>query len=86
MPCISQFFGVMIYMYFNDHSPPHFHAEYGEFESVYVIDTLDVLRGRLPRRAHGMVIEWALAHREELRDNWDRARRKVSLQAIEPLD
>lgn len=34
MPSISSFFGVVIYMYFNDHSPPHFHAEYGEFEAV----------------------------------------------------
>jgi hypothetical protein len=43
MPRISQFFGVVIYMYFNDHRPPHFHAEYGEFEAVYAIDTLDIL-------------------------------------------
>ncbi len=37
MPRISQFFGVVIYMYYNDHPPPHFHAEYGEFEAVYTI-------------------------------------------------
>jgi hypothetical protein len=48
MPSISRFFGLVIYMYFNDHSPPHFHAEYGEWEAVYVIDTLDNLRGELP--------------------------------------
>jgi hypothetical protein len=34
MPRISKFFGVVIFMYFNDHLPPHFHAEYGEFEAV----------------------------------------------------
>ena len=86
MPRISQFFGVAIYMYHNDHSPPHFHAEYGEEEAVYTIDTLDVLRGRLPRRAHNMVIEWALEHRAELRANWDRAREQIPLEPIEPLD
>ena len=73
-------------MYYNDHLPPHFHAEYGEFEAVYEIDTLDVLRGELPRRAHALVIEWASAHRSELRDNWARARGELPLQDIKPLD
>lgn len=86
MPRISEFFGVVIYMHFNDHLPPHFHAEYGEFEAVYTIEMLDTLRGNLPRRAHSMVVEWALAHRAELRANWDRAREQRPLQQIEPLD
>ena len=86
MPRISEFFGVTISMYFNDHSPPHFHAEYGEFEAVYTVDTLDILRGSLPRRAHSMVVEWALARRAELRTNWDRAREQLALEQIEPLD
>ena len=83
---LSQFFGVVIYMYHNDHLPTHFHAEYGEFEAVYAIDTLDILRGRLPRRAHSMVVEWALLHRDELRANWNRAREQTPLEEIEPLD
>ncbi|HKZ55007.1 MAG TPA: DUF4160 domain-containing protein [Anaerolineales bacterium] len=86
MPSISRFFGVTIYMYFNDHSPPHFHAEYVESEAVYVIDTLDILRGQLPRRAHSMVVEWALAHRPELRANWERSREHVPLEQIAPLE
>ena len=86
MPQVSEFFGVVIYMYFNDHAPPHFHAEYGEFEATYNIDTLDILRGQLPRRAHGMVVEWALEHRPELRDNWERARCQLPLETIAPLD
>jgi len=86
MPRISQFFGVVIYMYFNDHMPPHFHAEYGDSEAVYAIDTLDILRGQLPRRAHSMVVEWALAHRAELRINWERAREQLPLEEIAPLD
>ncbi len=31
MPEISRFFGIVIKTYYNDHFPPHFHAEYGEF-------------------------------------------------------
>jgi hypothetical protein len=73
-------------MYHNDHLPSRFHAEYGEFEAVYAIDTLDILRGQLPRRAQNMVIEWALLRRAELRDNWNRAREQRPLEQIEPLD
>ncbi len=86
MPSVSQFFGVIIYMYFNDHTPAHFHAEYGELEAVYEIDTLEIMRGELPRRAHGMVIEWALAHRAELRSDWEQARQHLPLERIAPLD
>ena len=86
MPQISQFFGIVIYMYFNEHLPSHFHAEYGEAEAVYRIDTLDVIRGKLPRRAHALVVEWATLHRTELRADWDRARQAVPLLEIEPLD
>ncbi|MBK6770743.1 MAG: DUF4160 domain-containing protein [Ignavibacteria bacterium] len=28
MPEISRFYGIIIRMYFKDHAPPHFHAEY----------------------------------------------------------
>lgn len=86
MPQVSQFFGVVIYMYFSDHAPPHFHAEYGEDEAVYAIETLELLRGGLPRRAHGLVMEWASLHREELRANWVRARKGERLATITPLD
>lgn len=57
MPQISQFFGIVIFMYYSDHAPPHFHAEYGEDEAVYSIETLERIRGGLPRRAHGLVLE-----------------------------
>jgi hypothetical protein len=47
---------------------------------------LEILRGRLPRRSHALVVEWATLHRAELRENWDRARRQVPVMEIEPLD
>ena len=37
---ISRFLGIVIYMYFNEHSPPHFHAEYNEFKASIAINTL----------------------------------------------
>ena len=86
MPQISNFFGIVIYMYYSDHAPPHFHAEYGEDEAVYTIETLELLRGKLPRRAHGLVIEWASLYRAELRANWALARAGNRLIFITPLE
>jgi hypothetical protein len=54
MPRISQFSGIVIYTQFNDHSLAHFHTEYGEFEAVYTIDTLEIPRGiASPRAQYG---------------------------------
>ena len=71
---------------YNDHAPPHLHAEYGEHEAVYLIETLEIMRGGLPRRAHGMVMEWASLYRQELRHNWGRASSMRPLHTIQPLE
>lgn len=86
MPSVSRFFGITIYMYFNDHLPPHFHAEYGGSEALYEIETLRVYSGRLPRRVHSLVIEWADSCRHELMVNWVLARQGRPVNDIAPLD
>lgn len=86
MPEISRFFGIVIKMYFNEHIPPHFHAEYGEYVAEISIETLEVLRGYLPHRVLGLVLEWAAIHRDELRTNWIYARTKEPLSPIAPLE
>ena len=86
MPRISEFFGIVIAMYFNDHAPPHFHAKYAEHEATFGIDALGVLEGSLPRRAKGLVEEWAALHRDELAANWDLARQGRPLNRIDPLE
>ena len=58
MPEISRFYGIVIKMYFDDHDPSHFHAEYAEDEAVISIETLAVIAGRLRPRALGLVAEW----------------------------
>ena len=73
-------------MYFNDHSPAHFHAQYGECEALFEIETLSILRGSLPRRAMVLVLEWAALHRQELRADWELARRGTPLESIAPLE
>lgn len=37
MPEISRFFGIVIYMFFNDHNPPHFKAVYQDFEANFLL-------------------------------------------------
>ena len=86
MPEISRFLGIIIRMHFNDHAPPHFHAEYAGEDVVIEIATLSMTRGRLPRRVHALVVEWALLHREALTADWERARRGLPLERIDPLD
>jgi hypothetical protein len=56
-------------MFWREHGPPHFHATYAEHEATIAIETLDILAGDLPRRAKGLVLEWAEEHRDELREN-----------------
>lgn len=85
MPRISEFYGIVIAMYFNDHAPPHFHAVYGGHEGVVEIGSLRMLAGSLPIRALRLVREWADLHRSELLANWERARAQEPLSSIEAL-
>jgi hypothetical protein len=73
-------------MYYDDHDPPHFHVYYQDDEAILRIDTLEIVRGELPRRALVLVLEWALAHRPELRSNWNRAENGEPLSPIAPLE
>lgn len=86
MPEISRFFGIVIAMFYNDHSPPHFHARYGEQHAVIGIESLALLEGRLPPRAMGLVMEWAALHQAELTEDWKLARDQVALRPIAPLE
>ena len=86
MPEISRFFGLIITMFYNDHPPPHFHVRYGEQRALIAIDSLTVLEGHLSPRALGLVIEWAVRHRQELVADWELARRNSPLNPIAPLE
>ena len=86
MPTISTFYGTTIRMFYDDHAPPHFHAQYGEFKAEIAIETLQVLAGQLPRRALAMTLEWATSHRAELREDWELCRQHKQPQQIQPLE
>jgi hypothetical protein len=86
MPTLSSFFGIVISMYWNDHQPPHFHARYAENEVVIGLETLELEAGHLPRRAMGLVLEWAGEHRAELWENWERVQNQQPILPIAPLE
>lgn len=86
MPEISRFLGIVIKMFFDDHNPPHFHAEYDRDVALIDIRNLSVFSGRLPPRVIGLVIEWASVHQKELFVDWDRARAQHELLKIAPLE
>jgi hypothetical protein len=86
MPTISTFLGIVIRMYHRDHAPPHFHAFYQEHEAKIDIETLETIVGFLPRRALGLVLDWAELHQEELRNNWTLAQQRKSISNIKPLE
>jgi hypothetical protein len=85
MPVISRFFGIMVFMNWRDHAPPHFHAKYGDDEVIVEIDTGEVT-GSMNRRALSMVQEWRQLRRRELAENWMLAEQRRPLNRIPPLE
>lgn len=86
MPEISRFLGIVIAMYYNDHAPPHFHAQYGEKEMRVSLIDGELLSGNFPRRAERLVLEWYELHRDELLADWALAQERKPLLKIEPLE
>jgi hypothetical protein len=72
-------------MFFEEHAPPHFHAQYGEHKAAINILTLELEEGKLPRRALNLVLDWAELHRDELLSDWDKCRAHQQPDKIEPL-
>lgn len=73
-------------MYFDEHNPPHFHANYGEYNAVISIKDFLVLEGILPSRVLGLVIEWASLHQAELLKDWNLLEKGLTPEKIKPLE
>jgi hypothetical protein len=81
MPEISRFYGIIIYMFFNDHNPPHFKVKYGDFEANILISNGGILDGDLPVSRLKLVAAWAEIHKQELMEMWE----SKEFHKIEPL-
>lgn len=85
MPEISRFLGIVVFMNFKDHNPPHFHAMYGDYQIIVEINT-GVVEGKFPKRALSLLMEWYEIHRDELLKNWETLKNKGSYEKITPLE
>lgn len=77
--------GIVIRMFYDDHPPPHFRAEYGNYKAQLDLKKLELIEGELPPRIRAVVIRWATEHRTELLDNWERREERKPLAKIEPI-
>ena len=86
MPEVSRFFGIIIRMFYDEHNPPHFHAEYQGAKAVFDFDG-NLLQGDLgSKTARKLIRDWIDLHRDELIEDWERARQDETLRKIAPLD
>jgi hypothetical protein len=86
VPRISFFYGIGIWMYWNEgiHGRPHFHARYGDHQASVALDG-EIIVGSLPATAQRLVRDWVAIHEDELAENWRRAMDGEALEGIDPL-
>lgn len=86
MPIISAFFGILRRMFYKEHDPPHFHAEYQGHQGKFGFDGKMIVGNIYSRAAQRLIREWASVHRRELEANWERMKAGRPLERIEPLE
>ena len=81
---LCRFDRITISIHWDDHNPPHFHAEHGEFVVTVEISTIKVDRGRFPSRMSRRLLRWAGEHQRELMTAWDDVSAGRSPRKIDP--
>ncbi len=87
MPSISDFYGIKIYMYWNDneqHNTPHIHAFYAEFQASMDLSG-NIVSGNLPKTAKKLTKKWILENKAILEYAWMRAKAKQPIPKIKGL-
>ncbi len=86
MPIVSRFFGIIIRMYYNEHNPPHLHAEYQGRNAIFDFSG-NIVKGSLSSKtATRLVRDWIDLHASELEKDWLLAQSGKELENISPLD
>ena len=86
MPEISRFYGIRILIYFDDHPPSHFHAEYGEYEAIFSIEDGQMLDGELPKTAKKLIKKWYKLQKERILKVWEQIQNDEVFEKVPPLD
>lgn len=87
MPIISQFYGIIVSMYFNEnnkHNLPHIHVRYNEYKASYDFEA-NVLNGNLPVKQTKLIEAWIIIHKEELITLWRLMEEEGRIFKIKPL-
>jgi hypothetical protein len=86
MPVVSVFFGIVVTMFYNDHDPPHFHAEYQGQRGKFDLNGEIIVGSIRSKTALRLIREWTLLHRLDIEANWENTKLGRSLERIRPLD
>ena len=87
LPIISQFYGIIVSMFFNDterHHKPHIHVQYAEYHCVFDFDG-NILVGNIPNKQRKIVEAWIALRQEELNALWKVVQDGTGSFYIEPL-
>ena len=74
MPTISNFYGIVIVMYFRnkEHNPPHIHAITTDYDAPFSIETGEILEGKFPAKGKALVKEFILKNQDKLKEMWEK--------------
>jgi hypothetical protein len=70
MPEICRFRGIVVFVNYNDHPPPHVHVRHGGRKGRIRIEPLVVMDGDLSVGTRRRVLRWAAAHVPDLLADW----------------
>ena len=87
MPELSNFYGIYVYMRFNDvqqHYKPHVHVKYGEYEAVISLEG-ELLAGSLPKKQYKIVVGWLAIREEEVYRAWNHAVKSEKFEKVKPI-
>jgi Domain of unknown function (DUF4160) len=71
MPILARIRGIVIRMFYKDHSPPHFHATNNDLTGLFDIESLEMFRGNLSNKDQKEVKDWAKDKKETLKTMWN---------------
>ncbi len=72
-------------MRYENHNPPHFHAEYNGDKALVDIINARVIKGVLPAKQLKLILAWCVLHQDELMQNWELSKDGLPLNPVAPL-
>ena len=87
MPIISQFYGIIITMYFGEsekHHKPHLHARYNGMKATYDLDS-NKLNGEMPLKQDKLIQAWIQIPEEQFKSLWILMQEEQKYFKIKPL-